>query len=144
MRNRLASRALVGTVAVALALLLTACYGSGQQSVANEMNADRRSKGRSTLPMHATLNAKAQAWAEKMARDNALSHSSLSAGAPSCWRSLGENVGYGSSVSRIQDAYMASSGHRANILNTKWNWVGTGYATRGSRVFTVQVFMMGC
>ena len=39
---------------------------------------------------------------------------------------------------------MASSGHRANVLNTTWNWVGVGMARNGSRVFTVQVFMTGC
>ena len=36
---------------------------------------------------------------------------------------------------------MRSSGHRANILDGRFNYIGTGYAERGSRVFTVQVFM---
>mgnify|MGYP000980517625 FL=1 len=39
---------------------------------------------------------------------------------------------------------MKSSGHRANVLNSVWTHVGVGYAKRGSRVYTVQVFMQAC
>jgi uncharacterized protein YkwD len=39
---------------------------------------------------------------------------------------------------------MRSSGHKANILSTKWNGVGVGYAKNGNRVFTVQVFIQTC
>lgn len=131
-------------LAVALALVLTACLSSGQSAVQNELNADRRAHGRSALRSHATLNKKAQAWAERLARENRLYHSTLSSGAPSCWRSLGENVGYGSSVAAVQNAFMASAGHKANVLKSTWNWVGVGMARNGTRVFTVQVFMTGC
>ncbi len=131
-------------LAVVLAVVLTACLSGGQQSVADEMNADRRENGRRTLATHDALNRKAQAWAEKLARDNALSHSTLSSGLPSCWRGVGENVGFGSSIPAVQAAYMKSAGHRKNILDTTWDFVGVGSATRGSRVFTVQVFMRGC
>jgi uncharacterized protein YkwD len=137
-------RAVLAALSMALVLLLTACLSSGQAAVADEMNADRRAHGLRSLPTHDQLNRKAQAWAEKLARDGRLSHSSLSAGVPSCWRGLGENVGYGSSAAAVQDAYMRSSGHRANILATRWKWVGVGYAKAGSRVYTVQVFMQGC
>ena len=58
--------------------------------------------------------------------------------------SLGENVGYGPSIATIESAYMNSPGHRANILASKWNGVGTGYATNGDRVYTVQVFIKTC
>jgi uncharacterized protein YkwD len=131
-------------LAVVLAVVLTACLSGGQQSVADEMNADRRENVRRTLATHDALNRKAQAWAEKLARDNALSHSTLSSGLPSCWRGVGENVGFGSSIPAVQAAYMKSPGHRKNILDTTWDFVGVGSATRGSRVFTVQVFMRGC
>ncbi|CAN5673346.1 hypothetical protein BH24ACT4_BH24ACT4_03810 [soil metagenome] len=39
---------------------------------------------------------------------------------------------------------MSSSGHRANILNTTWGYVGVGHATVGNRVYTVHLFMKGC
>ncbi len=131
-------------LAVVLALVLAGCMSNGQSAVQSEMNSDRTAKGLRALPVHQQLNAKAQAWAEKLARDGKLSHSNLSDGVPSCWRSLGENVGYGASAAAVQDAYMKSDGHRANILNGKWSYVGVGYATAGNRVYTVQVFMQGC
>ncbi len=143
-RTTTVRRVLVGALAVTLAVLLTGCLSSGQDAVWQELNADRRANGRSSLPTHDQLNRKAQAWAEKIARDGRLSHSSLSSGVPSCWKSLAENVGYASSAAAAQDAFMRSAGHKSNILATKWKWVGVGYAKAGSRVYVVQVFMQGC
>ncbi|HMJ79397.1 MAG TPA: CAP domain-containing protein [Iamia sp.] len=134
----------VAALALALVLVFAGCMSEGQTAVQNEMNADRKASRLSSLPTHDQLNAKAQAWAEKIARDGKLSHSNLSSGVPSCWRSLGENVGYGGSAASVQDAYMRSSGHRANILSSKWKYVGVGFAKAGNRVYTVQVFMQGC
>lgn len=137
-------KAVLVLAAILLALVASACLSSGQSSVLSEMNADRTSNRLRSLPNHPELDAKAQAWAEKLARDNKLSHSKVQSGAPSCWTALGENVGYGPSVSSIEDAYMRSPDHRANILNGRWDYVGVGHATRGNRIFTVQVFMEGC
>ena len=39
---------------------------------------------------------------------------------------------------------MKSTGHRKNILESKWKYVGVGWAKAGNRVYTVQVFMQGC
>ncbi|HWJ98404.1 MAG TPA: CAP domain-containing protein [Acidimicrobiales bacterium] len=133
----------LATVLCAMALL-TGCLRSTQSQVLNELNADRSANKLRTLPTQADAQAKAQAWAEKLARENTLYHSTLSQGIKVKWCSLGENVGYGPSVPAIEDAYMNSSGHRANILSSKWNGVGVGYATNGQRVFTVQVFIKTC
>lgn len=140
-------RRLLSVLAVGLvcALLMTGCMSDGQASVQNEMNADRQALRLRGLPTHQQLNDKAQAWAEHLARKGPpLVHSNLAAGAPSCWRSLGENVGYGPSVASIEDAYMRSPGHRKNIVDTRWTYVGVGHARNGSRIYTVQVFMQGC
>lgn len=128
----------------AVMTLLTACLNSGQTQTLDALNADRRAYGRKTLATQYDAQKKAQAWAEKLARENKLYHSTLSSGIGVRWCALGENVGYGSSVSAIEKAYMNSSGHRANILNTTWNGVGVGYAKNGSRVFTVQFFIKTC
>ena len=134
---------LVATVLCAMALL-TGCLRSTQSQVLSELNADRAAHKLRTLGTQADAQRKAQAWAEKLARENKLYHSTLSDGIKVKWCSLGENVGYGPNVPAIEDAYMNSSGHQANILSTKWNGVGVGYATNGSRVFTVQVFIKTC
>ena len=133
----------VATLLCAMALL-TGCLRSTQSQVPSELNADRSAHKLRTLPTQADAQRKAQAWAEKLARENTLYHSKLPDGIGVKWCSLGENVGYGPSVPAIEDAYMASAGHRANILSTKWNGAGVGYATNGKRVFTVQVFIKTC
>ncbi len=137
------SKVAVATVLCALALL-TGCLRSTQSQVLNELNADRSALKLRTLGTQADAQRKAQAWAEKLARENKLYHSKLSDGIKVKWCSIGENVGYGPSVPAIQDAYMRSAGHRANIVSTKWNGVGVGHATNGKKVFTVQVFIKTC
>ena len=138
-------RRLAPVVAIACALaLLAGCLTEGQDAVLRELNADRRAHGRRELSLHDQATAKAQAWAEKLARENRLYHSNLSSGITTRWCALGENVGYGSSPAAVQDAYMASAAHRANVLSTTWNGVGVGHAVRGSRHFTVQVFIKTC
>ena len=142
------TRALRLAIAALLVLVmgstLTACQSSEQARVAELVNQTRAQYGRSALRDNLQLDQKAQAWAEHLARYNTLAHSNLPSGITYQWRSLAENVGYGGSVAAIEDAYMASAGHRANILSTKWNGVGVGYARNGNRVYTVQVFIKTC
>lgn len=143
-RARPARRA--GAVAAILtaAMMLGACLSPTQTTVLNELNSDRQAWGLPALAVQSDAQAKAQAWAEKLARENRLYHSNLPDGIRTRWCSIGENVGYGSSVAGIQNAYMYSTGHRNNILASKWNGVGVGYAKNGNRTFTVQVFIQTC
>ena len=47
----------------------------------------------------------------------------------------------GPSVDAIEQAFMNSPGHRANILNPEFNWAGTGVSVSGNgTVYLVQVF----
>lgn len=132
--------ALLLVVAVLAALVLSAC--TPQQNEAHTLvNNTRAAHGLRALHMHGTLNNKAQAWAEQLAREGGLRHSNLASGAPAGWRALGENVGVGYSIRQVHDAYMNSPSHRANILGN-WTHAGYGVATsRDGRTFTVQVFM---
>jgi uncharacterized protein YkwD len=138
------ARVLLPALAVILALVLGACMSAEQTRAHDALNHDRTSHGLRALPTHDTLNEKAQAWAEKIARDNRLSHSDMSQGLPPCYRSVGENVGYNTSVEATQAGYMRSPAHRANVLAQRWTHVGVGAARNGSRWFTVQVFLQGC
>lgn len=139
------ARALRLAIATLMVLLmgttLTSCRSSEQARVAELVNQTRAQYGRSALRDNLQLDEKAQAWAEHLARNNTLAHSNLPSGISYQWRSLAENVGYGGSIEQVHQAYLNSPGHRANILDPRWNYMGTGVAWRGSRVFTVQVFM---
>jgi len=69
------------------------------------------------------------------------------------WYSLGENVGvdpgfpgqrgWESSVAALHAALMASAGHRANILNPAYDYVGIGVEVSERGLFVTQVFMDG-
>lgn len=135
-----------GVVAIAavMALLVTGCLNADQTKAVNALNASRATAGAPKLNTHQQAQAKAQAWANKLARDNRLSHSKLTDGISGCWRNLGENVGYGGSIQAVQNQFMASSGHRNNVVSRTWNGVGVGVAKNGNRVFVVQVFIKAC
>lgn len=139
------TRALRLAAAVLLVLVmgsaLTSCRSSEQARVAELVNQTRAQYGRSYLRDNMQLDNKAQAWAEHLASLNTLKHSNLPSGITYQWRSLAENVGYAGSIEQVHNAYLNSAGHRANILDPRWNYMGTGVAWRGNRVFTVQVFM---
>jgi uncharacterized protein YkwD len=107
-------------------------------------NADRHANHLTSLPSSTTLAKLARSHSVAMARKSAqryggrcnsgaLWHNNISK-ASNHWVWLGQNVGCGSlgsdglaaSVQRIQDAFMASSGHRRNILYRKANLFGVG------------------
>jgi len=117
---------------------------SPQAAVKNALNADRTRNGLAGLRTQGDAQAKAQAWANQLARDGRIYHSTITDGIHTRWCSLGENVGYGPSVAVIDNAYMHSPHHRANILDRRWNGVGVGYAVRGKVVYTVHVFIKTC
>jgi uncharacterized protein YkwD len=107
-------------------------------------NADRRENGLKSLSTSATLAKLARSHSVAMARKSAaryggrcdsraLWHNDISKSS-NHWVWLGQNVGCGSlgsgglsaSVNQIQNAFMASSGHRRNILYRKANLFGVG------------------
>jgi uncharacterized protein YkwD len=140
------TKRLVRVLALTLGLFviaggLTACNTPQQEQVGALINQTRRSHGRSQLGMNLELTRKAQGWAENLAGRCTLQHSNLASGISYYWRALGENVGYGGSIGQVHTAYMNSPGHRANIVDPRWNYMGTGVAYGCGRTFTVQVFM---
>mgnify|MGYP001213421233 CR=1 FL=1 len=140
-KTRVLRLAIAALLVLVMGSSLTSCRSSEQARVADLVNQTRAQYGRSYLRDNLQLDQKAQAWAEHLARLNTLKHSNLPEGISYQWRSLAENVGYGGSIVQVHQAYMNSPGHRANILDSRWNYMGTGVAWRGNRVFTVQVFM---
>ncbi len=129
-------------ILLAGAILLSACMNDDQQAAFDMVNASRASAGVPALQYDETAKNKAQAWAEHLAAINTLQHSNLAAGMDDGWRRLGENVGYSSaSISRVHTQFMNSSGHRANIVDSRFTHLGIGVAQGNGRVFVVHVFV---
>jgi uncharacterized protein YkwD len=113
-----------------------------QNRTTDLVNSSRGAYGLPGLPTNIDLSLKAQAWSNQLANDQYLHHSYLPDGNGYNWYRLGENVGVGSSLEQVQDAFMNSSGHRANILDGGFNRLGTGVTRDGAgRYWVVQEFM---
>jgi uncharacterized protein YkwD len=56
------------------------------------------------------------------------------------WVLLGENVGRGSTVDSLQQAFMNSPAHRANVLHTSFRFMGVGTRRAHGRLYVTVVF----
>ncbi|EPE62240.1 SCP-like extracellular family protein [Exiguobacterium sp. S17] len=119
--------------------------------VLSETNKERQAAGLTTLAASSEANRVAQVRADEMAQTGQFSHQLRENGSPGdtldaynvSYRGWGENIYMGSSdPSQAVDAWMNSSGHRANILNGRFTHLGVGTAknAQGSTIH-VQVFL---
>ena len=143
---------LVAVVALALAAAACAPPGSPGRGATGDMvqavNQDRAASGLGGLGWDSQLAGLAQTHANEIAGSGTLWHSNLGGwlAAPwmSAWRSLGEVLAQGrpgSNAWMIEDMWMASGPHRANILNGGFNRIGVGVTVDGAgRVWMVAVF----
>jgi uncharacterized protein YkwD len=123
-----------------VALVVSACSPQQVDSF-QRINYDRTDNGLIGLSINNALMSKAQAWSDYLASIGTLHHSNLAESVDAGWWMLGENVGYGPSIEAVEQAFMRSPGHRANILNPEFNWAGTGVSVSSNgTVFVVQVF----
>lgn len=112
-----------------------------EMAFVEEINATRAAAGVPPLTVHVQLSALSRGWAETMASNNTLAHASpISEGLTDPWRTIGENVGYGYSVSGLMDAFRNSSGHYANLVRADYTHVGVGVAFNGSQIWTTHRF----
>jgi len=105
-------------------------------------NQARASAGLGPLGRSGQMDATAHDWANQMMAAGAISHrSSLAAGVPGGWSSLGENVAHSyGGASQMHSGWMASAGHRANILGD-FTTIGVGFvAGPDGRTWGVQIF----
>ena len=130
-------RALTGAVVVMSAVLLSACWSSNQDKDLGFINQARRQNGRAAVNGDADLMRRAQAWAEHLANIGRLEHSGGN------WCGVAENVGFASSTWATHQAFMGSSGHRANVLGN-YDRVGTGVVRRGDIVWVVELYVRSC
>jgi uncharacterized protein YkwD len=56
------------------------------------------------------------------------------------WNLLGENVGVGRSVKSLHRAFMASPGHRENVMYSRFQHVGVGVRKDPDRIWVAIVF----
>jgi uncharacterized protein YkwD len=136
------AKLLIPILALGIAVAGTACLppsGGGPPAtpdgVVAAVNQDRAANGLSALAGDPQLTAMAQSWAEHMAATGALAHQDLGSiiGSPlmGSWRGLSENVFGGppsASDATVENMWMGSALHQANILDPGMNHIGVGVA----------------
>lgn len=106
------------------------------QQVANLVNQERAKAGLSPLTLREDLTAAAQIRAKETAvsfshtrPDGSNFHTVLTQQQIS-YRRSGENIAWGQPTAQaVMNAWMNSQGHRANILNASYEYIGVGYYT---------------
>ena len=155
---------LIGCVAVAL--LASACGPDPAQgpppcaafaapadpisdAIFNRVNRDRAAVGLGPLAWNQQLACLAADWSTQMASTGDLHHRDLSATIRSSgfggYRTIGENVLRGPVDlvgESMEDAWMASAAHQANVLSPSFTSIGIGLATSpdGALIYATQDF----
>ena len=107
------------------------------------INQARRANGKPALFVNTGVAGTSRTWSGSMNSRGSLAHdpylsSNIARYVPD-WRRVGENVGLGYDVATLHQAFMSSSGHRANILGD-FNQLGVGvvYGSGGKLWVTVR------
>ena len=119
-----------------------ACYqhSTKDRRLAKKTNTARVNAGVRKLSLDPHLSRVARQQASVMARKRTLFHTRSLGSRVTNWRTLGENVGYASSIKRVHQIFMGSPTHKGNILNAAYRHVGVGVKQRGGYVWSVVVF----
>lgn len=130
-------------------------------NITNQMEADekiifdlvnkaRREAGLSELKSDSNIMKVAEVKSQDMVDNNYFSHNSPTYGSPFdmlksfgiSYNSAGENIAGHSTAEKAFEAWMNSPGHKANILNSSYNYTGIGVVTSSKygKIFT-QMFV---
>ena len=111
-----------------------------EQEVIRLVNEIRVQNGLSALTYNWELSRVARIKSQDMVDNRYFSHTSPTYGTPFqmirafglSYRSAGENIAYGQRTPQaVVNAWMNSSGHRANILSSSYTQIGVGYVANG-------------
>jgi uncharacterized YkwD family protein len=113
------------------------------------INAERAKVGVPALSADMKVMEVAQIKSDDMVKNNYFSHTSPTYGSPfDMLRKFGvtfsaaaENIARNTSVEAAHAALMASEGHRTNILNPSYNYIGIGITDSSSGKVFVQMFI---
>ncbi len=112
----------------------TSNMNSDEKEVFDLINKQRTNNGLAALKNDSEVQRVARIKAQDMVNNNYFSHTSPTYGSPFdmlksfkiSYKTAGENIAGNSSNSSAVTAWMNSSGHKANILNSNFNYTGIG------------------
>ena len=112
----------------------TSLMNANEKEIFDLINNQRSANGLPTLRVDEEVQRVARIKAQDMVDNNYFLHTSPTYGSPFdmlksfkiLYKTAGENIAANSSNTGTVDAWMNSSGHRANILNGNFNYTGIG------------------
>ena len=129
---------------------ISTTLSADEQEVFDLINKQRTNNGLTALKIDAEALNVARIKAQDMVDNNYFSHNSPIYGSPFdmlssfkvTYKSAGENIAGNSSNSGAVTAWMNSSGHKANILNSSFNYTGIGVvkSSKYGKIY-VQIFL---
>ena len=106
------------------------------------LNQVRIDNGLPPFTVNVELSNLSRAHAQVMADAGEIFHGNpISAGYTGGWSKLGENVGVGANVQVLVDAFVASPGHFANIIDPSFTEIGVGVVWLDSALYTTHRFL---
>lgn len=108
-----------------------------------KINATRAADGLGSLQVDDGLRSYARSHTEAMVDAGGIYHSreaDLRATGGTGWDRIGENIGRGQTPTSLHEAFMASPGHKKNIVGD-FNYVGIGTESSGGYLYVTVVFM---
>lgn len=126
----------------------TATLSADEQEVFNLINQQRANNGLAALKVDSEVQRVARIKAQDMVNNNYFDHNSPTYGSPFdmlksfkiSYKSAGENIAGNNNNSAAVTAWMNSPGHKANILNSSFNYTGVG-VVNGSKYGKIYVQM---
>lgn len=135
-----------------LALVLALVPGIGTAEAAPDsgvearfvqlINAERAKAGLPALRVADDLIGVGRRHAVRMAEQDHLHHNPNLGSDVKGWDKVGENVGRGPDIDRVHAAFMASEGHRRNILDPEWTEVGVGVEMVEGGLWVTELFRL--
>ena len=119
-----------------------------QTEMLGYINGERAKANLAPLALDKALAEGAAVKSKDMAVNNYFSHTSPTYGSPFAmmkdrgitYRLAAENIAKNTTVKGAHNAFMNSSGHRANILNSGFSKVGLGFYQEGKYLYITQWF----
>lgn len=106
------------------------------------LNVVRADAGLPPFTVNVELADLARDHAQEMADAGEIFHANpISAGYTGPWSKIGENVGVGADVTVLVDAFVASPGHYANVIDPAFTEIGVGVVWRDNALYTTHRFL---
>ena len=117
-------------------------YKNSEKAFNRKMNAARTNAGIGKLQLDPELSKAARVHTREMVKRNELYHTPSDAlrKRVTNWIVLGENVGVGSTVASLHQAFMDSPAHRDNIMHVTYRHVGIGVIVKNGRMWVTVIF----